>query len=267
MDSATPPAMLDPDRLPVPAFGLAEDSERMDTPWHHHRRPQLLYCIEGAMRLHSERHMVLLPPQRAAWIPPGCRHRAISGRPIRLRTVYFPPPAEGDLPTPEGSDLAVFTAPALLREMARQACAWGIAPGDRPEVASFFQAFLHLVHGWRHAGTLPPLPNARTDELARALVWMSARLEHAIGVEDAARAAGLSIRTLQRRCRDELGTSLQSWLVRARILHGMELLANRDLSVGEVALRCGYETQAAFTRAFHAETGKSPTAWRAADQG
>lgn len=79
-----------------------------------------------------------------------------------------------------------------------------------------------------------------------------------------ARKAGWSLRTLQRRCRDELGVPLSSWLLRARALRGLELLADPRMSVGEAALLCGYESTAAFSRAFHASLGAPPGVLRGA---
>lgn len=247
---------LDPDLIPAPAFGLAEDLPRMDSDWHRHARPQLLFAVEGAMRLVTRSQMMVLPPERAAWLPAGLEHRVHASRPVRLRTVYFAPEAD------EGGDVVVFAAPGLLAEMAKQACAWGVSPPERPEVEPFFRAFLALTRGWRAELTLPGLPAAQSVALATALDWLHERLDRPVGAIDAARAAGLSERTLQRRCRDELGVPLHRWLVRARVLRAMELLARPDLAVGEIAARCGYETSSSFIRVFQGEVGLSPGEWR-----
>lgn len=249
-------ATIDPDQVPAPAFGLAEDLPRMETAAHRHGRPQLLYCIEGAMRLVTASQVAVLPPARAAWLPAGLDHRVYTSRPVRLRTVYFS--AADDV----GGDVVVFEAPGLLAEMAKQAAAWGPTPPDRPEVAPFFLAFLGLIQGWRAASTLPALPAARTEGLGVALAWLLERLDRPVSALDAARVAGLSERTLQRRCREELGVGLHQWLVRARVLRAMELLADPELSVGEVGVRCGYETGSSFIRVFQGETGQTPGDWR-----
>jgi transcriptional regulator GlxA family with amidase domain len=62
--------------------------------------------------------------------------------------------------------------------------------------------------------------------------------------------------------REELGTSFSTWLARARMLRATELLADPDAAVGDVALRCGFQSPAAFSRAFQLHLGRPPSAWR-----
>lgn len=254
MQHANP--VLDPDAVPW-RFGLAEDLPALLSDWHSHQRPQLLYASEGALRLLAADRLVMLPPERAAWIPAGLAHRVEARRPVRLRTVYLNPEDEG------APRLSVFQAPGLLREMAIQAAAWGPSPPDLPEVAPFFAAFAALAHAWRRRPLDVELPAARTPELARALDFLLGRLDRPVGLADAAKAGGLSVRTLQRRCASELGLSLQGWLHRARIVVALELLADPGLSVGEVAVKVGYGGGAAFSRAFVDALGAPPSAWRA----
>ena len=71
--------MLDPDAMPGP-FGLAEDLGALDAPCHTHRRAQLLYATAGAMRLRAGGRLVVLPCDRAAWIPGGTPHRVLRGK-------------------------------------------------------------------------------------------------------------------------------------------------------------------------------------------
>ncbi len=250
--------LLDPDAVTAPAFGLAEDVPAMDTGWHRHARPQLLYAVAGAMRLETRDHVATLPPDRAAWVPAGAEHRVRTGRPMQLRTVYF-----AAAPRPADDALTVFRAPALLREMAVLACRWGVAPPGDETSEAFFRAMRGLVEGWRiEHGEALVLPAPRSEALARALDALLERLGAPVGPEDAARAGAMSVRTLQRRMRDELGTSFSTWLARARMLRATELLADPDAAVGDVALRCGFQSPAAFSRAFQLHLGRPPSAWR-----
>ena len=253
MQYATP--SIDPDAV-AGRFGLAEDLPALQGDWHQHARPQLLYASQGALRLYAERLQVVLPPERAAWIPAGLPHRVSCGRPAHLRTVYLLPEDGGD----EG--LAVFSAPPLLREMVLQAAAWGPSPPEDPGVLPFLEALAHLARRWRAAPLALGLPAAQSPALAAALGLLEDRLARPVGLADAARAAGLSPRTLQRRCQDELGMPLGAWLHRARVARSLELLAIPHLSVGEIAVLVGYGSSAAYCRAFHDLLGSAPGAWR-----
>lgn len=250
--------LLDPDLIPHP-FGLAEDHPAVDGELHQHGRPQLLYAVEGSLRLIAADRLALLPPQRAAWIPAGLPHRVVASQPFRLRTVYV-------LPEAEPTALRVMEAPPLLREMAAQAGAWGPEPPDRPEVAPFFRALRALVEAWAAADLPLTLPAAQTPALRRALEGALARLDRPLPLPQVARAAGLSVRSLQRRALDELGMPLQRWWVRARMLRATELLAQPQHSIGDVAFLCGYQGPAAFARVFHQLFGCAPSAWRRFDE-
>lgn len=247
---------LDPDAYDHP-FGLAEDMPALRSDWHSHRRPQLLYASAGALRLEAADRLVLLPPERAAWIGAGLLHRVEARRPVQLRTVYFLPELE-----PAPATLSVFPAPPLLREMAIQAGDWGPDPPALPEVAPFFLAFAALAARWRQSPLGLELPAARSPELARALDHLLERLDRPVGLADAARAGGMSERTLQRRCQRELGLGLKGWLGRARLLRALELLADPSVSVGEVAWSAGYQSLSAFSRAFSTALGAPPSAFR-----
>lgn len=241
---------LDPDLPPGP-FGLSEDHHDLDTDWHTHRRSQLLYATRGAMRLQLRHRVAILPPDRAAWIPGGSPHRVRCGRPVHLRTVYF----DGG-----GGPLAIFEAKPLLREMAIEACRWGShpPPGARP----FFEAFAWLIETWRSVPLPVDLPTPSTPGLRDALDRLLDRLGAPWQVEDAARLSGMSPRSLQRRMQDEAGMTFSAWLQRARMQRAVELLADPSLQIGEIALRVGYQSPAAFSRVFRAHLGVSPRDWR-----
>ena len=58
------------------------------------------------------------------------------------------------------------------------------------------------------------------------------------------------------------GESVMCYLSRLRIDTAKRLLCETELSVGEIAARCGYRDQGYFSKAFRHEEGMSPTAYR-----
>jgi AraC-like DNA-binding protein len=78
---------------------------------------------------------------------------------------------------------------------------------------------------------------------------------------DVARALNVSVRTLQRRL-VETGTTFRevSDGVRGRLAEGY--LADRAVSISEVAFLLGFSEQSSFNRAFRRWTGESPGRWR-----
>jgi AraC-like DNA-binding protein len=245
--------LSDPDILigPHDVVGLAEDHPSISGGWHHHGVSQLLYATEGVMTLHSRTTTMVLPPQRAAWIPAGVAHEALALRPIRLRTVYLR--REGP------AQLAVFSVTPLLRESILAICAWGAQP---PWAGALTTVMLGLVEAQAATGALPVLPRARTPALLRALELALERIGQGWTVGELAARVGMSERTIQRKAREELGMSVQDWWARARALRAVERLADPTQSVGDVAWACGFETQAAFSRSFRQHFGVSPSQWR-----
>lgn len=83
------------------------------------------------------------------------------------------------------------------------------------------------------------------------------------GLEHVAAKLAMSERTLQRRLQD-LGASYSDLLDEMRRATATMYLADRDLSLGEVAYLLGFAEPSSFTRAFRRWTGQTPTEYRRA---
>lgn len=91
---------------------------------------------------------------------------------------------------------------------------------------------------------------------------MRQNLDKAPGLEEIARQAGMSRATLTRRFREALGVSPGVFLQQLRLSRACHLLAASLETVTQIALSCGYESPAAFARAFQRQTGTSPRDYR-----
>jgi transcriptional regulator GlxA family with amidase domain len=85
---------------------------------------------------------------------------------------------------------------------------------------------------------------AASDPLGPLVSWARANLRGPLDVERLARHAGLSVRTLHRRCTGELG------------------LTPRRLGTKTIAARCGFSGAPGMARAFAGELGLSPRDYR-----
>ncbi len=77
----------------------------------------------------------------------------------------------------------------------------------------------------------------------------------------AAKAAGMSARTLQRRLLD-LGLTYSLLLDEVRLETACRLLEQSETSLAKIAATLGYADPANFTRAFQRWTGQTPSAFR-----
>lgn len=76
-----------------------------------------------------------------------------------------------------------------------------------------------------------------------------------------ASAAGISVRTLQRRLA-ECGTDFSTVIERARYESAVDLMKDPGLPLGEIAYTLGYHEASSFTRAFRRWTGSTPSDFR-----
>ena len=105
------------------------------------------------------------------------------------------------------------------------------------------------------------LPPAR--HLLRAKDLADARYAEPLGVEDMARAAGLSKAHFSREFRRTFGESPHSYLLTRRMERAAALLRGTDYSVAEICLEVGLTSVGSFTTSFSRIYGCSPTAYRA----
>ena len=106
-----------------------------------------------------------------------------------------------------------------------------------------------------------------SGSLASTRAWALDRLAEPLAVRDLARHAHVSERTLARRFVDETGQSPLQWLVGARVQLARELVESSDLTIDEVAERCGLGTAANLRLHFRRTVGTTPTAYRRAFTG
>jgi AraC-like DNA-binding protein len=109
------------------------------------------------------------------------------------------------------------------------------------------------------AMTFPP----PARHLLRAKDLADARYFEALGVDDLARAAGLSRAHFSREFRRAFGESPHSYLLTRRLERAAALLRNTDRSVLEICLSVGLQSVGSFTTSFTRTYNMSPTAYRA----
>jgi transcriptional regulator GlxA family with amidase domain len=108
----------------------------------------------------------------------------------------------------------------------------------------------------------PPAPDGAS--LEPLLRWLEERLHEPLRLEDIARRAALSVRTLNRRFREQMGTTPLQWLLRARVRRAQQLLETTGHSVEVIAERVGFGSATAFREHFQRFVTTSPQAYRRA---
>jgi LacI family transcriptional regulator len=81
-------------------------------------------------------------------------------------------------------------------------------------------------------------------------------------VSEALRRINLSQSTMQRRFKNLLGRTPKQEILRVRLDRAKQLLAETDLSVAEIAVKCGFGELKRLSEAFRAKVGVTPLAYR-----
>ncbi|MES2938687.1 MAG: AraC family transcriptional regulator [Pseudomonadota bacterium] len=113
--------------------------------------------------------------------------------------------------------------------------------------------------GGDKAGWLGALADARIGPALRAI---HKDMSRPWTVDALASVALMSRSAFAQRFRQRVGQSPLEYLTRWRMFKAAHLLREERLSLGQVAAKVGYESEAAFSKAFKRERGTGPGAWR-----
>jgi AraC-like DNA-binding protein len=138
-----------------------------------------------------------------------------------------------------------------------------------PAVAARLAELLFIEAVRRHVTSLAPdhrgwLAGLRDPIVGRALALIHERPAHPWTVTEIAREAGASRSAFADRFTSLIGESPMRYLARHRLRSAAGRLRESDDSIAAIAFDVGYESEAAFSRAFRREFGKSPALWRKA---
>ncbi|MEY1660982.1 AraC family transcriptional regulator [Isoalcanivorax beigongshangi] len=240
-------AVFDPDQVAAPVVGIASTLREHDSGLHCHRRGQVLFARHGCIRLTLADQRGVLPPQRAAWIPPQVVHRVQLHAVVGYRSVYV------DVARCPGwpAQPKLLDVPPLLREVLEQmALAAADTDWQQHEAAAWLTLCRLGVLRGAEVPTWLPLPRDRRlavlhqDQLPPPLHQLAA-------------TAGASARTLTRLMRAETGLGYQQWRQQWRLLKGIEILAG-GARLADAAAELGFDSDTALVAFFRTMTGTTP---------
>lgn len=238
------------------------EGDGLITGWHSHEVHQIEYALQGVVEVETDAGHYLLPPQQAAWIPAGLEHQAVMNPDVKTVAVMF----DAQMIPGTGDRARIIAVSPLIREMMIYALRW---PIDRSQDATeddgvsdgFFRTLAHLVtEALDHEAPLS-LPTSEHPIVAAALAFTKANLE-SVTAEDVSRAVAVSERTLRRLFSDTLGLSWRTYLLHARMLRAMALLAAPGQSVQATSSAVGFDSLSSFTRSFSQFCGETPSTYR-----
>jgi AraC family transcriptional regulator len=187
--------------------------------------------------------------------------------------LYFRPGVIASLLESEGKG-ADALAPIVGRHLPRVAHLLGLIESElrRPSLGSrlMIDGLLRAIAGLLVSNDAVPVaePAERIylspPKLRRVIDFIEANLQESIGLDDLARAAGLSANHFLRVFKLSTGETPYHFLRARRLERARQLLSDNVMPLAELALECGFANQAHFTAAFSREVGIPPGRYRRA---
>jgi AraC-like DNA-binding protein len=221
---------------------------------HRHQRGQLLYAVEGVMRVTTAQGMWALPSLRALWVPAGIDHQVDMISRVSMRTLYVSRQAAARL----WPDCCVIEVGGLLRELILALVAQPIEyplDGRAGRIAALTLAEL------AEAKVLPihiPWPADRRLQAVCRAILAQPGLERT--VEQWGEEVGASGRTLIRLFQAELGLNYRQWVQQVRLADAVGRLSLGQ-PVARIATELGYRSPSAFAAMFRRAMGATPNTY------
>lgn len=229
-----------------------DDAQGFVVPPQQHTRGQLLYAVEGLMRVQTECGVWIIPPRRALWIPTGVIHQVTMLTRVSMRTVYI----HADKAAAFGPDCRLIEVSSLLRELILALLEEPLEYPDRGRGGHLAKLILLEMAQAPNVPIEIPWPRDRRLRTVCEAIIADPRTQRSL--DDWADIAGASTRTLIRLFPKETGLHFRHWVQQVHLAEALCHLA-RGESVGEIAHRLGYASPSAFTSMFRRLLGASPS--------
>ncbi|PZP26816.1 AraC family transcriptional regulator [Pseudomonas kuykendallii] len=250
MARATPP---DLNSTSKPLRGLARSYPRgLYIEPHQHAWGQVLYAISGVMWLETGREALLVPPQRAVWLPPGVTHGIRVVSELEMRNIYLRPTLAEALEP----QVRIVEVSRLLRELVL-----ALVEQERQDDTGYYEALANLtlleLRRARHSWLRVPLPDDADRRLLGLCQAVMAAPSLEISFERHAEQAGASVRTLTRLFQRSLGLGFAEWRRQVQLATAVAALI-QGTPVSTVARSLGYQPSS-FSDMFRRELGVAPS--------
>lgn len=222
-----------------------------EIPPHTHPRAQLLYAVEGVMRVLTPNSVWTIPSQRALWVPANVEHHSFMMSDLEMRTLYV----SADAPIALGQECRAISVSGLLRELILgliEEPAEYPMPGRGEHLTALI--LMEINRAATHAVEIPWPQDRRLQTVCHAIM-NSPGVNRTI--EELAAAAGASARTLIRLFPKETGLKYRQWVQQVQIAEAICRLG-RGESIARISDALGYASPSAFSAMFKRTFGVAP---------
>jgi AraC-like DNA-binding protein len=252
MTRATPPR-LDEDQRVLRTL-QREHARGAHVESHTHAWAQVLYAVQGVMWVEIGHEALVVPPQRAVWLPPNTPHSIKMMSAVQMRNLYLRQQDVIAL-SPHGE---VFEVSPLLRQLIVVMTEEGDQRSEAYRDTAYRLIVLELLAAKRSTLriALPTGADRRLESICRAVIDNPTQ---DISLEQHAEHAGASVRTLSRLFQQELGMGFAEWRRQVQLAVATSRLSEGH-AINAIARSLGY-LPSSFSDMFRRELGAPPAAY------
>lgn len=234
--------------------------EGISLPVHSHDKHQIIYTLSGTLRIQTESTNYFVPEQHLVWIPQNVEHELSSNnRQIALLLFYVA------LDLPEEDTRQQFgiynTTTFILENLKFISSAEGlIRESEQSDLYNYALNFFRLLPTMSRSSKIPLQALAIPDDvrLHPVLHYIMAHIGEDLKIKQVAQSFGFSVRNLSRLMLIS-GIRFSTYLNYQRITRAIELFADGDKTMQQIAYEVGFNTPNNFNRVFKQLTGVNPS--------
>ncbi|WP_432714433.1 helix-turn-helix domain-containing protein [Pedobacter sp.] len=230
-------------------------------PLHSHQKGQLTYVQGGIAYIHAKNISYIIPARHYVWVPKALPHYLeVRHHGTVIRNIYYN--AEGDENNPFFSELSIYPINNLLFEMIIFTERWNGLITAKDQGYQFLSTIKNLLPVLNTQAFPIALPTTKNERLKPIILYMNLNFAHALNLEDLSHLFGMSERTFSRLFQSAMSISFLQYLKLLRIVKAIEMILETEKSTSEIAFATGYNSLAAFSKAFYQQTGSRPSDFR-----
>ncbi|WP_432710845.1 helix-turn-helix domain-containing protein [Pedobacter sp.] len=248
------------DKEPESIYVLHEKVERRLIE-HTHQKGQLTYVQGGIAYITVKNVSYIIPARHYVWLPAGMSHYLqVRNHGTITRSIYYQIDRNKDSSFYE--ELGIYPVNNLLYEMILYSERWKgvIAPGE--QAYQFLSALKGLLPQRSRPAIPIALPTTTNERLAPVINYIENNYASALTLVNISTLFGMGERSLSRLFQSSMSISFLQYLKILRMVKAIELLLETNKSTSEIAFAVGYNSLAAFSKAFFQLTHSRPTAFK-----
>ncbi|CAM4077188.1 transcriptional regulator, AraC family [Pedobacter westerhofensis] len=242
---------------PKSVYVVHEKLER-SLPLHSHSKSQLTYVDGGIAYIFIGEKTYFIPARHYIWIPRGLPHYVkVRTSATITRNLYFY--TEDDHTNTFYSKFGIYPVNNLLFEMIGFTNKWSGYIEKKDEGYNFMAAIKNILPQMSIKSFPIALPTTTNTKLRPIVLYMAQNFGQQITLDNIATRFGMGERTLSRLFQSTMNISFLQYLKLLRIVRAIEMILQDDYTTTEIAYLTGYNSLAAFSKAFFQVTNIRPS--------